>query len=80
MAPHSTLDSSAAADAEINHEVRKRRGSFPIANKAEVLLAEMLAPLPQGNISRVPSYAELLVDDEESETKPLLKVNKINYL
>lgn len=79
MAPHSTLDSS-AADAEIKHEVRKRRGSFPIASKTEVLLAEMLAPLPQGNISRVPSYVELLVDDEESETKPLLKVHKIKCL
>ena len=68
----STLDSS--ADAAIDHELRKRRGSYPLANKNEVLSAEMLAPLPQANISRVASSVELFADDE-SETIPLLKVN-----
>ena len=66
----STVDLS--VDGVTGHELRKRRGSFPLASKSEALSAEMLAPLPQANISRVASSVELLADDE---SKPLLKVN-----
>lgn len=52
------------------NELRKRRGSYPQLNKSEILSADMLAPLPQGNISRTISR-----DFLDDETKPLLKVN-----
>ena len=55
------------------NELRKRRGSYPQLSKSEILSAEMLAPLPQGNISR--TISRDMLDDE---TKPLLKVRKIN--
>lgn len=55
---------------EPNYELRKRRGSFPQLNN-ETLSAEMLAPLPQGNISKTFSSDELL------ETEPLLQVLEI---
>jgi hypothetical protein len=53
------------------NELRKRRGSYPQLNKSEILSAEMLAPLPQGNISRTISR-----DFLDDESKPLLKVKK----
>jgi hypothetical protein len=53
------------------NELRKRRGSYPQLNKSEILSAEMLAPLPQGNISRTIS-----MDFFDDESKPLLNVKK----
>lgn len=68
------VESRSGDDFNLN-ELRKRRGSYPLLNKSEILSAEMLAPLPQGNISRTVSGE--FYDDE---TKPLLKViPKIYY-
>lgn len=56
------------------NELRKRRGSYPqLGSKNEILSAEMLAPLPQGNVSRTISR-----EFGDDETKPLLKVKR-NY-
>lgn len=55
------------------YELRKRRGSYPLLNKSEILSSEILAPLPQGNVSKTVSR-EFHDDDER---KPLLKVNHI---
>jgi len=59
-------------NSEFNEIIRKRRGSFPQLS-SEVLSAELLAPLPQANLSRANSNDQLLTPDDES--KPLLKVN-----
>lgn len=56
-------------------ELRKRRGSYPQLSKSEILSAEMLAPLPQGNISRTISR-----DFQDDETKPLLEVKEKNII
>lgn len=72
MSNFTVLDSSVDT-LNKNHELRKRRGSYPLVNKSEVLSAEMLAPLPQGNISKVPSSIDLLAE-EDNETQPLIKV------
>lgn len=50
--------------------LRKRRGSYPQIKSTEILSGELLAPLPQANISRTPST---MFDDE---TQPLLKVTQ----
>lgn len=57
------------------NELRKRRGSYPQLSKSEILSAEMLAPLPQGNISRTISR-----DFQDDETKPLLEVKEKNII
>ena len=46
----------------------------PNKNNNEILSAELLAPLPQGNISRTSSQ---VFTDVEDETKPFLKVSMI---
>ena len=60
---------------DFSNELRKRRGSFPQLSH-EVLPAEMLAPLPQGNISKTASN-DILLDEE---TKPLLNVSLFNTM
>lgn len=55
-------------EVNFNSELKKRRGSFPQVSN-EILSAEMLAPIPQGNISRTISKDEL-----NDESEPLLKV------
>ena len=57
------------------YELRKRKRTlFPNKNNNEILSAELLAPLPQGNISRTSSQ---VFTDVEDETKPFLKVSMI---
>lgn len=54
---------------DFQNQLRKRRGSYPQLKSSEILSVEMLAPLPQANISKSPST---MFDDESA---PLLKVN-----
>ena len=63
-------------DFENDRLLRKRRGSHPQLKSEEAISAEMLAPLPQSNISRIPSSMLFIDHDEyeESESKPLLQV------
>lgn len=72
--PHSSHKMSKAEIGENGfenqHQLRKRRGSFPQLGH-EALSAEMLAPLPQANISRTPSS---LFFNDDNENEPLLKV------
>ena len=71
MAANNTVEhqtGNGSDDFNLN-ELRKRRGSYPQLSKSEILSAEMLAPLPQGNISRTISR-----DFHDDETKPLLEV------
>lgn len=55
---------------DYQHQLRKRRGSYPQLKISETLSVEMLAPLPQANISKTPST--MFAD----ETEPLLKVTR----
>lgn len=59
------------------YELRKRKRSlFSAKSSNEILSAELLAPLPQGNISRTSSQ---MITDVEDETKAFLKVSTIIY-
>lgn len=66
-----TANTTSISNSEsFNNELRKRRGSFPQLS-SEVLSAELLAPLPQSNLSRTASIDQLSKDDDENT--PLIK-------
>lgn len=69
---------SITSAADTHHELRKRHaidknGKEGNNVKNEILSAEMLAPLPQANISRVSSTIDLDTNNDD-ETETLLKV------
>lgn len=70
---------SITSAADTHHELRKRhaidKNGKERSNKVkkEILSAEMLAPLPQANISRVSSTVDLDTNNDD-ETETLLKV------
>ena len=77
----STNSITSAADKQ--HELRKRHaidknGKEGNNVKNEILSAEMLAPLPQANISRVSSTIDLNINNND-ETEALLKVKNELY-
>lgn len=72
----STVDRLNGNTVENDHQLRKRRGSYPQLRSGETLSSEMLAPLPQANI---PRQSSSIFNEKDNETRPLLTVkNKLN--